>query len=507
MANQVRIDKIAPLAAPFPAREPAVPKGTLASQLVDAAAAQLLLADELPADERPRDRDRVLLVGLVWGGQTLVEIEQVETGRDLRAGRLFDLPAVQLPKAFALVRHEGDRHVVSMPATLRSEVHSGGEVRSFGDLAAEARAGVVEAPFRGHAYPIDLDDRVVVKVAPQLTLVARYVRAGRAQGKSFADSIDIGFASTLLAAVAFLVAFVMMVRLAPRTAPGSAEDLQAAQERIAQYVAKAQPPKEIEQPRFKDLSGAPEGAKAQGEEGKLGKEEAKKKEADPARKGSPVADLNKKEADRRKVAKLGLVAALAKVGAGAGAASNVLGPGGIGSGVNSSLGGVTPGAGLGDPYGVGGLGARGTGSGGGGTAIGIGGLGIKGSGSGAGGYGGVELGGKGKEETRFIPGKTVVIGGLSRDVINRIIQRHYNEVKYCYEKELTRDPGLYGKVSVLFVIDGTGRVADALVQQTTLSSEPVESCILSHVKRWVFPQPEGGSTVQVTYPYVFKSAQ
>jgi outer membrane biosynthesis protein TonB len=506
MANQVRIEKVGPLAAPFPAREPLAPQGTLASQIVDAAAAQLLLADELPADERPRDRDRVLLVGLVGGGQTLVEIEQVETGADLRAGNLFDLPAVQLPKAFALVRHEGDRHVVSMPATLRSEVHNRGEVRSFGDLAAEARAGVVEAPFRGHAYPIELDDRVVVRIAPQLTLVARYVRAGRTKGKSFAQSIDIGFASTLFAAVAFLVAFVMMVRMAPRTVPGSAEDLQAAQDRIAQYVAKPQPPKEIEQPRFKDLSGAPEGAKAQGEEGKLGKEEAKKKEADPSRKGSPVADLNKKEADRRKVAKLGLIAALAKVGAGAGAASNVLGPGGIGSGVNPSLGGVTPGAGLGDPYGVGGLGARGTGSGGGGTAIGIGGLGIKGSGPGAG-YNGVELGGKGKEETRFIPGKTVVIGGLSRDVINRIIQRHYNEVKYCYEKELTRDPGLYGKVSVLFVIDGTGRVADALVQQTTLSSEPVESCILSHVKRWVFPQPEGGSTVQVTYPYVFKSAQ
>src|SRR5256885_174062 len=275
MANQVRIEKVGPPATPFPAREPAVPKGTLAAQLVDAAAAQLLLADELPADERPRDRDRVLLVGLVWGGQTLVEIEQVETGADLRAGKLF-------------------------------------------------------------------------------------------------------------AAVAFLVAFVMMVRLAPRTVPGSSEDLQAAQDRIAQYVAKPQPPKEIEQPRFKDLSGAPEGAKARDEEGKLGKEEAKKKEADPSRKGSPVADLNKKEADRRKVAKLGLIAALAKVGAGAGAASNVLGPGGIGSGVNPSLGGVTPGAGLGDPYGVGGLGARGTGSGGGGTAIATGGPRNKGARGGGG---------------------------------------------------------------------------------------------------------------------------
>src|SRR3954468_21475115 len=165
MANQAQTEKAGPKAPPMLAAEgrPAIPKGSLAAQLVDAAAAQLLLADELPADEKPRDRDRVLLVGLVWGGQTLVEIEQVETGRDLRAGKLFDLPAVQLPKTFALVRHEGDRHVVSMPATLRSEVHNGREVRSFGDLAAEARAGVVEAPFRSHAYPIDLDDRVVVR--------------------------------------------------------------------------------------------------------------------------------------------------------------------------------------------------------------------------------------------------------------------------------------------------------------------------------------------------------
>ena len=62
------------------------------------------------------------------------------------------------------------------------------------------------------------------------------------------------------------------------------------------------------------------------------------------------------------------------------------------------------------------------------------------------------------------------------------------------------------KVTVLFVIDGNGKVADALVQQTTMASEPVESCILNHVRRWQFPSPQGGGTVQVTYPYVFKSA-
>ncbi len=50
---------------------------TLASGIADAAAAQLLIFDELPEDERPRPGDRVLLVGIVWGGTTLVELEQV----------------------------------------------------------------------------------------------------------------------------------------------------------------------------------------------------------------------------------------------------------------------------------------------------------------------------------------------------------------------------------------------------------------------------------------------
>src|SRR5207237_443344 len=96
------------------------------------------------------------------------------------------------------------------------------------------------------------------------------------------------------AAIVFLVAFAMMARLAPQRAPGSVEDLQAVQDRIAQYVVKPQPPKPVEEPRFKDLSGAPEGATAQGEEGNFGKEEEKEKEAVPpsasAASGSRVRD-------------------------------------------------------------------------------------------------------------------------------------------------------------------------------------------------------------------------
>ncbi len=511
----------APGAAPRPASR-AVPPGRvaaaasrshhaghesapLASHVADAAAAQLLLFDTLLDDEKPRQDDRVLLVGLVWGNETLVELEQIAKGGHLKVGEIFDFPSTDLPKNFRIVNAVGSELVFTIPANLNSEIHhsSGKGIDSLESLSRTGKAQRVEAPFSGYAYTVQSDDRIVVQIAPQLTLIARYVRAARAPDKGLVEMVDVSFTTTLLIAILALGLFWLIIQITPRFDDMLGDDLSRNQARFTQYQVKP----EEKKPKFKELSGIKEGAKAKGDEGKFGKQDAKKKDADPSKKGAPIVDPNKKEKDRQTVMKSGLLAALSKLGVGAqGAASDVLGPGGLGTGINNALGGIKGGAGQGDAYGAGGLGSRGNGSGGGGTALGLGGLGTGGNGRGRGGNGTIDLGGRGKDETEFIPGKTNVIGGLSRDVINRIIQRHYNEIKYCYEKELTKDPGLYGKVAVLFVISGDGRVGDALVQQTTMSSETVESCMLNHIKRWVFPAPAGGGTVQVTYPYVFKAS-
>lgn len=467
---------------------------TLVSQMADAKAARLLISDELPESERPREGDRVLLVGIVWGGSTLVELEQVAGADHLTVGRLFDLPAPALPKNFQLVKHAGGSHVVTLPDNLHAEVHRG---RGVSPLARTGKR--VDAPFRGHSYTIGDEDRVVAQITPSLTLIARYVRAERQKDKPLRQRIDAPFAATLLAALLLLLGFLFLVRIAPHRDPLSREA--PTPERIARYQVK--PPEKLpETAKPRDVSGAKEGEKSKGEEGKLGKPEAKKKEAAPSKPGTPAGEANKKAKDLAKVKKLGLIAALSKMGVPSGAGT--LGPGGLGAGVNPSLGGTRASAGIGDSYGVGGLGTRGAGPGGGGNALGIGGLGTKGTGHGRGGYG-VDLGGRGKDETVFVPGRTTVVGGLSREVINRVIQKHYSEIKYCYEKELSKNPELYGKVTVLFLIDGGGAVGEALVQQTTLASDPVETCMINHVRRWAFPAPRGGGTVQVTYPYVFKS--
>ncbi len=471
---------------------------TLASQVADANAARLLFSDELPEHERPREGARVLLVGIVWGGSTLVELEQVAGAGDLTVSRLFDLPDSTLPKNFQLVKHAGRGHVVTLPDDLHAEVHHG---RGVAPLARSGQR--VDAPFRGHAYTIGDGDRVVARITPSLTLIARYVRAERQKDKPLRQRIDARFLATLLVPLAALLAFLLLVRLAPQRDPLSRGALAPSAERFAKYQVK--PPEKAPEPaKPKDLSGAQEGEKSKGEEGKLGTREAKKKEAAPSKPGTPAGEANKKAKDLAKVKKMGLIAALSKMGV-QGGGPGALGPGGLGGGINPSLGGTRARAGVGDAYGVGGLGTRGAGAGGGGNALGIGGLGTKGAGPGRGGYGQVDLGGRGKDETVFVPGHTTVVGGLSREVINRVIQKHYSEIKYCYEKELSKNPELYGKVTVLFLIDGGGQVGEALVQQTTLASDPVETCMINHVRRWAFPAPRGGGTVQVTYPYVFKS--
>ena len=101
-------------------------------------------------------------------------------------------------------------------------------------------------------------------------------------------------------------------------------------------------------------------------------------------------------------------------------------------------------------------------------------------------------------------GKADVRGSLSKEVIRRIIHRHINEVRFCYEQELNQRPDLQGRVSIKFIISPTGAVQTAAKADSSLGNAKVEGCIVNAVRRWVFPSPEGGGIVVVTYPFVLE---
>lgn len=51
-----------------------------------------------------------------------------------------------------------------------------------------------------------------------------------------------------------------------------------------------------------------------------------------------------------------------------------------------------------------------------------------------------------------------------------------------------------------------GSVAEANVSETSIANANVESCILQRVRRWKFPEPQGGGVVSVNFPWLFKAA-
>jgi len=169
---------------------------------------------------------------------------------------------------------------------------------------------------------------------------------------------------------------------------------------------------------------------------------------------------------------------------------------------------------IGENFGFGGLGLHGTGRGGGGTGegtIGLGNLGTIGHGGGGGegnGYGQGAGGfhGRAARVPQIRSGAADVRGSLSREVIQRVIRRHVNEVRFCYEQELNQRPDLEGRVTVRFIISASGAVQTSMVQDTTLRNQAVESCVAGAVRRWTFPAPDGGGIVIVNYPFMLTAS-
>jgi hypothetical protein len=98
----------------------------------------------------------------------------------------------------------------------------------------------------------------------------------------------------------------------------------------------------------------------------------------------------------------------------------------------------------------------------------------------------------------------LIEGGLDKDQIAAVINRHLGEVIYCYEKGLQVQSGLSGRVNINWVINAKGIVNGARIENSSLKSASVEACIVSHLSGWQFPKPVGGVNVKVSYPFVLK---
>ena len=120
-------------------------------------------------------------------------------------------------------------------------------------------------------------------------------------------------------------------------------------------------------------------------------------------------------------------------------------------------------------------------------------------------FGSLRQGSTGQAGIGLIEDEIEVAGGLDREVIAQYIKSQLGYILYCYERQLSAKPSLQGKVSVQFTIGGDGYVNTQKVSDTTMGDPTVEGCMLSKIAKWKFPSPKGGTQVNVTYPFLFKS--
>jgi len=386
-----------------------------------------------------------------------------------------------------------------------------------GDVTYEdgSRVALTDVVGPGQSFPLPAKARVKMDLGQWSFLINSVPNP-----RKFVAPIEFDWSSQIYTGFSLIMhsVFLFLIYFIPPDPEGLSLDLLAENNRFVKYMLAPPEVNQDEIPEWlkkdkKDDQQGGKGKRHKGEEGQMGKRDAKKTDNHYGIKGpKDNPDPHMARSMAKEMAKnAGILSYLT-------AQNAPTSPFGrdtaLGVDPENALGALM-GNQVGENFGYGGLGLRGTGRGGGGTGegtIGLGNLNTIGHGGGGGsgsgyGRGAGGLGGRRGGAPRIRSGAAMVKGSLSKEVIRRIVHRHINEVKFCYERQLAQRPDLSGRVAIKFIISGTGAVQMAAVANSTLGDPGVENCIAQAVRRWTFPQPEGGGIVIVTYPFQLTSPE
>jgi len=438
---------------------------------------------------------------LRWGDQILAEKflspgfkGSVTVGSSPSA--TFDVGETELPvDPFEMVKADGQNFVLRFGGKMGGELERKGQVIP---LSRTPEQGIAQRDGEALAIPLDGADVARVEVG-RLVLDVCFQTPPDQVAVPFAQRVDWTALNIFL--LIFFLGAVGLVAMLNRGAAGDeyADELSANNALITKLIVK--PPEMQKNPFIQQLNQSKEtGAQAtaafKGDEGKSGKKNAPERNT----KSAPKAiDPNSKDQAR-------LLAQKIFGGKGPNGMATLFGTNGLGGALQAALGGIK-GTTVGDAGGVLGMGLKGGGGGGGGTGntLGIGSVGTKGVAGGQGSYGtGVGLGGKKTADIAIAASDPEITGSIDRELIRRVVRSHLDQLRYCYEVQLTKNPKLSGKVAVKWVVTEQGTVSSSVVAQTTTGNNELDTCVAGRVLTWVFPKPKGGGVAVVTYPFVFK---
>lgn len=444
---------------------------------------------------------KILRVGIIQGGKIIEERlirkrESVTIGPD--TSNTFIVQTGNLPTVFPLFEHKNGQYALVFTEAMEGRLVAGDSEIDFAALRQQGQARKRQDVY---LYPLNDSSKgkvtlgdvtILFQFVPPPTEAVKAELPPNLQG-SFLKGVDSFFLTVL--AISLLLHFSGATLILLQERPPDAElELDQLQDRFAKVIM----PTKVEEP---PEPPKPEVAvKEEPKEKKKEEEPEKEPEKQEAQKPPPPPDtVEKKQAIQKAVASKGLLKILGSSAGGSGASAfeDVLG-GGTGAGdVAEALSGAG-GVGVATSDSLANAGPKGGGTG---TVAGIGSLGTSGGGN-------VNLGNKGDAK---VSGRVqdaapdVDSADVDRNALSRYVKSRMSAIQNCYERELKRNPSLKGKVVVRFSITPAGRSADIEIEENTLGTDSVASCIRTVIRTWVFPfKPE--SEVPVAYPFVFTPA-
>jgi hypothetical protein len=492
-----------PEPVPEPAKEPPPP-----ARAAEPPRRPKLRAADPATEDLSHESDLGVELRIVWGDSLLQAETFVRPKQPVLVGetpkcalRLEGLPVSELP----VLRWQDGDYRFTFARGMTGVVEEKGTRTPFADLVKSRKAVGDDTIQSAYWIAVPRAGAVRAEVGTHLAIEARPKKPQPVKAAPFWDRINYQFLNLFLILFFLQAGFIVAANNFPYDTDVVADDLFKNPSRMAKFIIKPPEPqpKQAGGQKSEEKKDEPGemAEKHKGEEGQMGKKDAPKTNARSAPK---AIDPNAKEIVKR----TGLLGVL---GRGGGGLSTVFGSGGLGGDLRGAVGNMF-GPVVGDSYGLGGLGIRGSGSGGGGQGetIGIGKVGTKGRGGGLGSYGtGVGgLGKKGERDVNVSTGTAVVMGSVDRELIRKVIQEHAAQIRYCYEQQLAINPKLQGKVAIKWIINGDGSASSAQVDRsaTTLDDDKVHECMKSRITSWAFPKPKGGGIAVITYPWILRSS-
>jgi hypothetical protein len=470
-------------------------------------------------EQAAKNQPKILRIGVIQAGKIVEERlvrrrEAVNIGASPR--NTIVVPASTLPRSFTLFEISGGQYNLVFTENMDGRISIGNQVMSLDQARQQGHAKQAGKGKLTLALTEQSRGKVLLG---EVTLLFQFVAPPPIQPRpqlppsvrgGLVGQMDWLFATSWAGSAVAITALLVVLHTIdfPReTAPDVVPD------DFAKFIPTVEKPKpkinklqKLAKVGEKKVEKVAQPKKVAGGRSK-GKGSKSKGKAKP--KGPPCDEAcqAKKAAERRarlaaQVAKMGALKILGAKGKGPGTTQDLLKSGDPGTGADKAFKGVggvsTTGKGRGGLAGKGGS-KRG------GKSVGIGGLGGRVSGPGK-----VATGGKVVEKVPKAvvkkSGRTKIDGTLKASAVARVLRRGMRALKSCYQRALKRNPKLSGKIAVILTIGSTGKVSRVEIDKDTVGDGAVTSCIKSFAKRWRFPPPEDGDSVEVSFSVGFQAS-